>query len=95
MLCLTMNADNNRHDIYFHTLYFPIPFAEVCSQPREIGPCFEQHLRYYYDENMDECRPFVYSGCDGNDNNFESQEECYATCSVYPDEHVIRKPGER
>ncbi len=26
------------------------------------------------------CRPFVYSGCQGNENNFVSQKECVEAC---------------
>ena len=62
--------------------------------PREIGSCFESHLRYHYDDQTDECRPFVFSGCDGNENNFETQEECYAMCSSFPGSQAIRKPGQ-
>ena len=29
---------------------------------------------------MEQCEPFMYSGCDGNENNFPSLNECSQTC---------------
>jgi len=47
---------------------------------KEAGPCSESHLRFYWSDADHECRPFTYGGCEGNDNNFISQEDCYETC---------------
>lgn len=51
----------------------------VCELPLANGPCTAAFNRYYYDGNG-LCRPFLYGGCDGNENNFETREECEAAC---------------
>ncbi|XP_063871198.1 mucin-2-like isoform X2 [Scylla paramamosain] len=52
----------------------------LCYQDFEIGTCFETLWRWYYDQTRRSCQPFMYGGCYGNDNNFESKEECEAVC---------------
>ena len=38
------------------------------------------HTRYSYDKVSNICRPFNYSGCEGNSNNFDSLYACQHTC---------------
>lgn len=52
----------------------------LCYQDFEVGTCFETLWRWYYDQTRMSCQPFMYGGCHGNDNNFESKEECEAVC---------------
>ena len=40
------------------------------------------HTRYSYDKVSNICRPFNYSGCEGNSNNFDSLYACQHTCKV-------------
>ncbi|XP_030152561.1 LOW QUALITY PROTEIN: tissue factor pathway inhibitor 2, partial [Lynx canadensis] len=35
---------------------------------------------YYYDRYTQSCRKFMYGGCEGNDNNFETWEACDEAC---------------
>uniref|UniRef100_A0A8D0F075 BPTI/Kunitz inhibitor domain-containing protein n=1 Tax=Strix occidentalis caurina TaxID=311401 RepID=A0A8D0F075_STROC len=51
------------------------PTAEPCSLPLDEGDCQHYTLRWYYNQRVTECRPFVYSGCRGNLNRFDSKEE--------------------
>lgn len=51
-----------------------------CNLPRVTGPCRAHFLRYYFDEQAGGCRQFIYGGCGGNANNFETLAECQATC---------------
>ncbi|CAH2106519.1 unnamed protein product [Euphydryas editha] len=48
-------------------------------QPKK-GDCQKTLNRFYYDTLSDECKPFVYSGCDGNKNNFYTNEFCERHC---------------
>ena len=54
----------------------------ACFLPRDPGPCKGQMVRYHYnnDPNVKDCVAFVYGGCRGNGNNFETAEECVSQC---------------
>ncbi|XP_048353999.1 actinia tenebrosa protease inhibitors-like [Sphaerodactylus townsendi] len=47
--------------------------------------------RYYYNPEEEECLKFTYSGCKGNSNNFETEEECEEACEEISSE-VCKKP---
>uniref|UniRef100_P84875 Carboxypeptidase inhibitor SmCI n=1 Tax=Sabellastarte magnifica TaxID=389514 RepID=PCPI_SABMA len=51
-----------------------------CYQPSETGPCKGSFPRYYYDYEDGECKEFIYGGCEGNANNFETKESCENAC---------------
>ncbi|EYB82917.1 hypothetical protein Y032_0347g3158 [Ancylostoma ceylanicum] len=38
--------------------------------------------RYYYDAPSKLCRPFTFTGCGGNENNFKTKGECTQFCSA-------------
>ncbi|MGH0150045.1 UNVERIFIED_CONTAM: hypothetical protein FKN15_041477 [Acipenser sinensis] len=52
----------------------------VCSLDAETGPCRAMMPRWYFDLDARRCVRFVYGGCGGNRNNFESEEYCMAVC---------------
>ncbi|XP_009000678.1 tissue factor pathway inhibitor 2 isoform X2 [Callithrix jacchus] len=54
--------------------------AEICLLPPDEGPCWSRIPRYYYDRYTQSCRQFTYGGCEGNANNFETQEACDNAC---------------
>lgn len=35
---------------------------------------------WYFDHPMQKCREFLYGGCGGNGNRFDSQEACERRC---------------
>ncbi|ESO07201.1 hypothetical protein HELRODRAFT_191089 [Helobdella robusta] len=59
-----------------------VPIANHCYLSVEPGNCHNHQVRFFWDESNKQCRPFVYSGCDGNENNFETAEQCYSQCGV-------------
>lgn len=54
--------------------------TEVCNQPPETGPCKAYVPQLYYNAESQMCMPFIYGGCDGNYNRFESLQMCLKTC---------------
>ncbi|XP_077948208.1 uncharacterized protein LOC144388931 [Gasterosteus aculeatus] len=54
--------------------------ADVCLLPMEEGNCGRYTLRWYFNSQVQACRPFIYSGCEGNDNRFLHLEECEELC---------------
>merc|ERR1712168_1679810 len=43
------------------------------------GPC-KAHKRRFYFNDATECTPFMYGGCGGNANKFDTLESCQNTC---------------
>lgn len=54
------------------------PVTDVCQLPGVVGPCEAYIPRFYYNAVTDQCESFIYGGCDGNANNFQTLEECEA-----------------
>lgn len=52
----------------------------VCSQEAMTGPCRAVMPRWYFDMYKKKCIRFIYGGCGGNRNNFESEDYCMAVC---------------
>ncbi|XP_023589830.1 amyloid beta precursor like protein 2 isoform X4 [Trichechus manatus latirostris] len=54
----------------------------VCSQEAMTGPCRAVMPRWYFDLSKGKCVRFIYGGCGGNRNNFESEDYCMAVCKT-------------
>lgn len=46
------------------------------------GPCRAVMPRWYFDLSKGKCVHFIYGGCGGNRNNFESEDYCMAVCKA-------------
>ncbi|XP_060859868.1 papilin isoform X4 [Metopolophium dirhodum] len=57
---------------------------DVCYLPKSVGPCEGYYPTWYYDQDRKQCAQFVYGGCLGNNNKFQTREECEHLC-VIPD----------
>ncbi|KHJ89134.1 Kunitz/Bovine pancreatic trypsin inhibitor domain protein [Oesophagostomum dentatum] len=53
-----------------------------CNAPTHLpGPaCMAMFRRYTFNQAKGVCEQFIYGGCNPSPNNFETMEECQATC---------------
>ena len=51
-----------------------------CFSPADSGPCSRNLLRWYYDAILSGCRTFLYGGCRGNANRYNTEEDCMQAC---------------
>ncbi|XP_075701663.1 WAP, Kazal, immunoglobulin, Kunitz and NTR domain-containing protein 2 [Rhinoderma darwinii] len=54
--------------------------VNICSYPALQGPCKAYEPRWAFNKLLNQCQSFVYGGCGGNENNFESKEMCEESC---------------
>jgi len=52
-----------------------------CYSSKKIGECRAHFKKWHFDINAYECKSFVYGGCGGNKNRFETKEECEMKCA--------------
>ncbi|CAK9302362.1 unnamed protein product [Gordionus sp. m RMFG-2023] len=52
----------------------------ICNLPYDIGQCTGNITKYYYTDQEDICKPFIFTGCGGNKNNFDDEENCNHLC---------------
>uniref|UniRef100_A0A2K6F8C3 Serine peptidase inhibitor, Kunitz type 4 n=1 Tax=Propithecus coquereli TaxID=379532 RepID=A0A2K6F8C3_PROCO len=55
---------------------------DPCVMEMDAGSCFEIHFRYFYNKTSKKCENFVFSGCDGNLNNYKLKIECQVACEA-------------
>ncbi|KAG8515634.1 Tissue factor pathway inhibitor [Galemys pyrenaicus] len=59
----------------------PLKLAHsFCAMKADDGPCKAMMKRYFFNIHTQQCEEFIYGGCEGNQNRFESLEECKQTC---------------
>lgn len=56
------------------------PAPGACGLPAETGPCNAAFQRWYFNADAGQCEQFVWGGCGGNANNFETLAACEAAC---------------
>uniref|UniRef100_A0A8C6Y6X2 BPTI/Kunitz inhibitor domain-containing protein n=1 Tax=Naja naja TaxID=35670 RepID=A0A8C6Y6X2_NAJNA len=59
---------------------FLIGFSDICLLPKQEGDCTALFLHWFHNWRSGRCELFIYGGCGGNANNFETREECQRTC---------------
>uniref|UniRef100_A0A023G2P7 BPTI/Kunitz inhibitor domain-containing protein n=1 Tax=Amblyomma triste TaxID=251400 RepID=A0A023G2P7_AMBTT len=76
-----------------------------CKHPAKTGLCKARIPKWAYEQKTGLCKFFIYGGCGGNKNQFDSEKECLKvcnprsrpqlTCSVLPSTRSCRIPGWR
>ncbi|KAH9509812.1 hypothetical protein Btru_045270 [Bulinus truncatus] len=51
-----------------------------CFLPSETGRCRARQIKFYYDVHSKSCAKFIYGGCRGNPNRFDTLTECRKKC---------------
>ncbi|XP_024857149.1 kunitz-type protease inhibitor 4 isoform X2 [Bos javanicus] len=64
--------------------------GDRCKMPLNFGSCYDIQFRYFYNITSGLCESFVYTGCDGNLNNYRLKIECQMTC----EKKYIKPSGE-
>nr|XP_003226822.3 PREDICTED: uncharacterized protein LOC100562249 [Anolis carolinensis] len=54
---------------------------DFCILPSETGVCKMYIPRFFFNPTTKKCEKFIYGGCGGNKNNFETEKECLRACS--------------
>jgi hypothetical protein len=48
---------------------------------KDIGPCKAIIPKYFFNSKTQTCEQFDFGGCQGNENRFDSLDECNKECS--------------
>ncbi len=51
-----------------------------CLLPPVGGLCKAYNPKYFYNSTINECKEFIYGGCGGNDNKFDTKDSCMESC---------------
>ena len=54
--------------------------SKLCLLPQAAGSCEGAFPAFWFSSEVGECLEFTYGGCEGNENRFETFEECEAAC---------------
>ena len=49
--------------------------------PHDSGDCESFTPKWFYNKNTQSCEIFFYGGCGGNDNKFDTKDDCLQACS--------------
>ncbi|CAD5231575.1 unnamed protein product [Bursaphelenchus xylophilus] len=74
--------------------FFAVPppiGRDFCGLAPERGNCSGEQQKFYFLAEWQSCFAFKYSGCGGNENRFDTREECEQAC-LFADGSVCRGP---
>ena len=56
---------------------------DICELPIAVGNCTQKTLKWVYDSSLRYCREFEFTGCNGNENRFETRHQCIDICEIH------------
>ncbi|XP_037603054.1 kunitz-type protease inhibitor 1a [Sebastes umbrosus] len=65
-----------------------------CTEVPDTGNCRDTLTKYYYNPLQQDCFPFNYGGCLGNDNKFDTKQACLRVCHGVTETDVFARKGE-
>lgn len=71
---------------------------DVCFEPLDPGRCDDADrnlTRFRFNSHTNRCEMFIYSGCQGNHNNFHSEEMCRMVCPVLSQCERLREKNQK
>ncbi|XP_048510814.1 papilin isoform X3 [Athalia rosae] len=66
---------------------------DSCSLQKEEGTCTEKYARWSFDQSENRCMPFYYTGCGGNENNYETKDACDSDCPPKIEQDICLLPA--
>ncbi|XP_035530461.1 kunitz-type protease inhibitor 1a isoform X3 [Morone saxatilis] len=79
----------------FHILLqIPVNEQKVrCTEAPDTGSCRHSITNWYYNPVQQDCFPFNYGGCLGNDNRFDSKDYCMKVCRGVTEKDIFARKG--
>ena len=65
---------------------------DQCLEPKKVGPCRGSISRYWYNPIDGICQEFIFGGCQSNNNNFLSSDDCMDMCQARGSRRIVIEP---
>lgn len=75
-----ITSHTQQHIPYYLQSNQKVTAEERCNMTADYGLCQGSQLRWHFNVATQQCTSFLYSGCGGNANRFESHEACATVC---------------